>query len=624
MNGSGKQEVILVERLSLSNFLYLLVTGHANRKSFYVVPDTIIRYLMDIPFFLNIQKKYISKIEFSDFPGSYFTAEEEGYQTVVDSLFEKNADNLYLKIAMAYCGNPLYQLALKKEFYNRYSQQRVKTYTILKYLSEQYRDIPVFFIPADCEDIISSLSPQFINRSSISVPQVFSLLYLIHTSVKTAFFLCLFPVFLLIIAAGYAFRGFDLKPGKKTFDFGFDNFNNGINFKKPYEFFFLFDFHKIHPKKTLQVIRNRFETGGNGGKTRLFFERLRYPYVEHDLVRVSPKFFAKNICGIFFCGGLYSFGKNLITSNWNHSYIVPALAVLKMTIGAEIFYSKYAVRVFIARDEYSPFHIVRTLVARSYGYRTIGFSHGDDCHHTAALNYLVFDTYAVWGEFYQDHLKKALRYSDTQMIGAGIYGLDKTFRFQNATRVPDKYRAIKKDFKLLGIFGSSFSPELYITKELTLHFYKTVLDLTEDYPGYYRVIKPKSDEFQDPEFMALLKNRERVVIEDTMWTYRLLSCLDALVCINITSIGLEGLMAGKKVFYYDVTNNKGHHAYAGTSDNLVAFDERTFAKNLNLYFKDGKYVSSDRIQAIRDYHGLSFDGNVVKRLRACCIDLLKK
>jgi hypothetical protein len=624
MTGSDRRNILLIEKLSLSNLIYLLVTGNANRESYFVYLDTIVSRLAKIPFFLKIQKKIIKKIEYADLPGSYFAAEEEGYQTAVDSIFDKNADNLFLRIAIKYCKDPLYRLALKKEFYNRYSQRRVKTFTILKYLSERFPDVPITFIPSDNEAIISSLSPRFITRSSFTIPPSVTILNHIRSWTKTALILCLFPVFLIIITAGYALRGFDGKPCIKNYDFGFDNFNTGINFKNPYEFFFLFDFKKLHPKKTLQVVRNKFETGENGSKTRLFFERLGYPYVEHDKVRVPLGFYVENICLEFLFGGLYAYAKNLFTSNWKESYVIPALAVMKMTIEAEIFYHQYDVRVFIARDEYSPFHIVRTLVARAHGNATIGFSHGDDCHHTAALNYLVFDKYAVWGEYYRDYLKKSLQHSDTAVIGAGIYGLDKTFCLQSRYHVPFKYRTIKNDFKLIGIFASSFTPELYITRERTLHFYKTVLDLTDNYSEYYRVIKPKGDEFSDPEFQELLKNRKRVIIEDTMWTYHLLSCLDALICINITTIGLEGLMAGKKVFYYDVTNNKNHHVYARYSEDLVAFDGSTLRRNLERYFNEGRYISPERIREILDYHGFRFDGNVVKRLRTCCFEQLNQ
>ncbi len=577
MTKSDGHSILLIEKLSLSNLIYLLVTGKTNRDSYFVYPDTIISHLGRIPFFFNIQQKITKKIEYADLPGSYFAAEEEGYQTAVDSIFDKNADNLYIKIAMAYCGDPLYRLALKKELYNRYSQQRVKAFTILKYLSETLPEVPITFIPSDNEAIIPLLSSGFINTSCCEIPSYIKFLNHIRSGIQIALTLGLFPFYLIIISAGYPFRGFNWKPHIKNYDFGFDNFNSGINFKNPYEFFFLFDFKKLHPKKTLQVVRNGFENSGNSSKTRLFFERLGYPYVEHDKVRIPLELYAKKICMKFLFGGFYSYVKNMFTSNWNGSYAIPALAVMKMTIGAEIFYSQNDVKVFIARDEYSPFHIVRTLVARAHGNATVGFSHGDDCHHTSALNYLVFDKYAVWGEYYRVHLKKSLQYSDTTVIGAGIYGLDKTFSFQSHHQIPLKYRIIKNEFKIIGIFASSFTPELYITKERTLHFYKTVLDLTENYSEYYRVIKPKGDEFNDPEFQELLRNRKRVIIENVMWTYRLLSSLDTLICINITTIGLEGLMAGKKVFYYDVTNNK-IISLCRYSEGLGAFEESTLKR----------------------------------------------
>jgi hypothetical protein len=624
MTGRDDSRILLIEELSVFIFIYHVLFRKKKWTGFFIHTTNTMNYLCKTPFFSKLLKEKIKKIEFADVPGAYFAAEEEGYQNAVDSLFEKNENNIYVKTCRDFCKDPLYVLALKKEFYNRYAQKRVKTFTMIKYLSEKFPNDHIVFVPLDNEEIVSQLSDSFVNCSSYSIPKSVISINSLMSALKAGFFLVAYPVFLVLIAGKFLLRGLEWKPQLKKYDFALDNFNNGINFKKAYDFFFLYDFKNIHPAKTLQVVRNSFENSSNGQKTRAFFESHHYPYIEQDKIKIPAGVFYSLICQNFVLGSFCSFFKHLFSTGWKLHYLIPSLAVMKMKIDAEIFSCQYDVKVFIAQDEYSPFHIVRTLVARNHGNSTIGFSHGDDCHHTAALNCLVFDKFAVWGEFYRNHLKKSLKYSDTIVAGAGLYGMDKTYHWQLETKIPSKYKSIRHDYKIIGIFGSSFTPELFITKELTIKFYKTVLDLTDQYDEYYRIIKPKGNEFDNPEFKQLLKEHKNVIIEENMWTYRLLPILDVLICINVTSIGIEGLIAGKKVFYYDVTNNRDHHIYATYSDFLVAFDEEKLHRNLNRYFIEGHYLPQELIEKISRTHGYRFDGNVVNRIRESCMDLLGK
>jgi hypothetical protein len=617
--------ILLIEELNVRSFIYLLVFNKKNWMSFFIHFSSGMNYFCKIPFFLKLLEGKIKKIKFADLPGAYFAAEEEGYQNAVDSIFEKNKNNVYVKTSLDFCKDSLYLLALKKVFYLEYAQKRVKTFTVIKYLSNKFPNLPITFIPLDNEEIVSQLSDSFVTISSYTIPKSIIIINSLISAIKSGFFLVSFPFLLILIIGKFLFtRGLDCNSQLKKFNFALDNFNGGINFEKAYDFFLFYDYKKIHPAKTLQVIRNSLESSLNDQKTRDFFETNHYPYIEMDKITIPVTVFNSIICKNFIFGNAHSFLKHLFSTEWNSQYLFPSLSVMIMKIKAEIFYHQYDVKVFIARDEYSPFHIVRTLVARAHGNATIGFSHGDDYLPTSSTNYLVFDKFAVWGEFYQKIFINSLKYSDTIIVGAGVYGLDKTYNWQLKNKVPLRYKSIRENFKIIGIFASSFDSELYVTKELTIKFYKTVLDLTDQFEGYYRIIKAKGDEFDDPEFMELLKGHKNVIIEEKMWTYRLLPILDIIICINATSVGIEGLVAGKKVFYYDVTNNKDQHIYATYSDFLVAFDEEKLDRNLKRYFIGGQYLPQELIDKITRSHGYKFDGNVINRIRDSCMDLLRE
>lgn len=624
MTESDDAHILLIEELTVLSILYLLSFKKKNWTCFFIHISNRMNYVYRIPFVFKLLEKKIKKIEYADLPGAHFTAEEEGYQNAVDSIFEKNKNNIYVKASLDFCKDPLYLLALKKIFYEEYAQKRVKTFTMIKYLSEKFPNVPITFIPLDNEEIVSQLSDSIVHNSSYTIPRTINIINSSISPIKSVFFLVSFP-FILILGAGmFLFRGLDWNPQVKKYNFAIDYLMAGVNLEKLFHFFLFYDFKKIHPAKSLQVIRGPLENSLNGQKTRTFFETHRYPYTEMEKIKIPVTIFKSLIFENFIFGNIHSFLKHLFSTGWKSHYSHPSLAIMLMKIEAEIFYHQYDVKVFIARDEYSAFHIVRTLVARSHGNFTVGFSHGDDCHHAAYMNYIVFDKFAVWGEFYRNHHEKSLKHSNTVIAGAGIYGLDKTYNWQLKNKVPLRYKSIRQEFKIIGIFASSFAPEIFITKELTMKFFKTVLDLTDQYEGYYRIIKQKTDELDDPEFKELLKGHKNVIIEEKMWTYRLLPILDVLICSNMTSIGIEGLVAGKKVFYYDVTNNKDHNIYATYSDFLVAFDEEKLDRNLNRYFIEGQYLPQELIDKITKSHGYKFDGNVINRIRESCMDLLQQ
>jgi hypothetical protein len=294
---------------------------------------------------------------------------------------------------------------------------------------------------------------------------------------------------------------------------------------------------------------------------------------------------------------------------------------MKMTMDAEITSEYLDIKVFISRDDYSTVHIVRTLVAHKHNNRTVGFQFADYSDHDL-LSHIVYDKYALWGEFHRKFHERALQYSGTEVIGANLYGSDEIFRLINSGYIPEKYATIKKDHRIVAIVSSSFDPEIFLTKEITMDFYKTVLDITNNYPDVFRIIKAKRSECLTPKVRDLIKNYENVLIEEELSTYNFLPVPDLLVCIWASSIGLESIMAGKKVVYYDQTDPKWRHPYAKYSPDLVAFNKIELEKNLEKILRNGEYIDPSILEWIKGYHGYKFDGKVMERFKKMCLELL--
>lgn len=604
-----KSELLIIEAPGISSLLYAWLRRKKYEQTVYIHDTRLSGFFRP--------GTWIKKLEYADIPGSFFEVGEEGYSRGLDAIAEKYPGNLYATIAQRFCGDPLYRYALKKEIFNRYTEKRMKSYTFLLRLIEDLKNRSVVFVPADNEDVTAFFPEAAQQKGAWHVPPFFRIKNRIESLLASGIFYLLFPAFLAGVAAKNASRGLKLSVQKKEYPFALDIYNPGINRKKRgYNAFFLYDRGMFHHSKILHVIRNRFDNSAGAGQTREFYENYDFPYVESDTIPVPVRYYLETVIRDLVIRSIIDAIKGIFSEK-NHRILIPALAVMKMKIDAEIFYLHYDVRVFIMRDEYSPFHIARTLVAHSAGNKTFGFSHGDDCHHSGYINCIVCSTFGLWSTYYRRHLAKALEHTKTEIIGAGIYGLDKTHAWEGEGRIPQKYREIAKNHQIILIFGSSFSPDLYITRELTLEFYKTILDLTDAYTDAIRVIKPKGDEFEDPDFKEVIRGHERVILEDSVWTYRVLPVADLVICINVSTIGLEALMTGKKVLYYDVTANR-HHAYAAYSEYLVAFDPETMKRNIHRILVDGEYIDPDLITTIRHEHGFRYDGRVAERVREIC------
>ncbi|MBN2735022.1 MAG: hypothetical protein JXQ82_09230 [Methanomicrobiaceae archaeon] len=565
---------------------------------------------------------FCQNLNFSDFEESYFEAEEEGYNYGVDALYEKYAENSYFKFIFKLNADPLLECAIKKELFNRYLWKRIRAFTLLKYLA---KDCTVFLIPKEGEDPSSFLSPEFLAECHFHVPQISTDFYRI-ISVISRYFWHLCFVFAIIPVGMLFLRNGLMKQKKQShFQFALDTYNTGINRQKGYHEFFLYDQDQFHPSRILHVVRNRLEDSKHGHQTRAFFKRYGIHYAEINRLPVSLNFFIRRIIGDFGINGFISFIKGIFNRNNRAFCVIPALAVARTILLTEVLYETFKIDVYIARDEYAPNHVVRTAVAHKYDGSTIGFSHGDCSIRARSWNYICVDKFLLWGDFYKNLLQKSFMYTPTEIIGAGIYGLDKTYQWALEEKIPVRYQKIVGKYKIVLVCGSSFYPEEYITQELTLLFYKDAINLLSSYTDVFVIIKPKGSEFQDiPEFQHLIDENARIIVDNDSWTYRLIPIVDLVICINATSVGIEALMAEKKVLYYDVTENHDYHPYVRYDERLVSYDKETLGKNIELVLDRGLYVEKDVIDLICRTHGYQFDGCVTERFKKECCALAEK
>jgi hypothetical protein len=599
----GVRRVLLIETIHFSSIVYLLAAGRKFDAVLYLFASPRMLALCRLLHHLFPDPE---KIEYADFPGSYFDSQEAATQTINDSLFDERPENLYVRMGLRFCRSPLSELAMRNELNIRYTYYRAKALILLRYLGE--RNGEIWFFPRDSVVIGT---PEISITDLARIPFIACVRNALADRLRALLWFCATPFILCGVAAVLLGRGLETAPVRRQhYRVGYDMPDSGVQWHRGYHEFFLYDSADFHPRNVLHVYRGSL----HDERTRRVFERYGYPCANFSQCTVPLPLYLGRVVWDFLIMGCWSWATGIFSEK-SPSMCIPALAVMKMTLEAEIFYAHYDIDAFVARDDFNPFHIIRTLVAREHDNRTVSFSIGD--YSIQNINYILFDTYALWGEFYGEFHKKSLQYTNTSVIGAGIYGIDKTHEFLERGYIPEKYRELVASSRLILIAGTSYAPDIFVTKETQLAFYRTVLEATDAFPDVIRVIRPKADEYLDPDFMALFSGFERVYIETELWIYRVIPVCDLIICLGSTSIGIESLLAGKRVLFYDNMGWK-RHIYAPYSEYLVAFTREELDRNLVRILLDDTYLDDATLQAIRSRHGFRFDGQVVERFRAIC------
>jgi hypothetical protein len=587
------KKILFIEKMNFLGFLYYLFNFWRIKEVIFLSENKIFS-LPRLKSLLIWNNNKMKRLQFKDFPGSYFLVGKEGSINSIEKFYNAHKEeNVIIDFLMKFKNNFAVEIALQKILLRDYVVGRVKTFVFLKKIIEQ-KDEKIIFIPEDNIDFLLYLSfnPKSLNQG--------------YTVPKTIIYVNIFKEFvqkfsLIFYATGLI--GFLLRRGfsyrKRTsiikYDIGFDIYDNGINFDNLYHDTFIYGKGVFQPKKVFHVVRNSLKDK----KTKDYFSKKQYPYVEFGKVSMSVNYFVKRIIIDFYLNALITAIKIFFFNSQQTVFIKPSIKVVYFTL------------------------------ANEHGLKTVGFDHGDVCVIDYPRSHLYFDYYCVWGGFTSEIIyRRALSHARkvgkrVEVIGAGIYGMDDSYKAIKENKIPRKYKDVAQQYKIILVFLSSWHPEENITKEHHIQFLHAVSSLTKRYEDIYIVVKPKMDcdnFVKDPEFKAVMP-KDRVIIDCTTGTYNLFPLGDLILTIGVSTIGLEGLMAKKKVVYYNINMLGEYHPYSRYDNSLVANSLEEFNKNVDRALK-GDYINEKTWRKIIKMHGFRFDGNVRDRFRKVVFEAL--
>jgi hypothetical protein len=322
-------------------------------------------------------------------------------------------------------------------------------------------------------------------------------------------------------------------------------------------------------------------------------------------------------------------------------------------IKAELLLQYLTVKVIVFRTDYPLFYHVLTIVANKKDIKTVSMCHGDIITLGPQLYGDVFDYFFLWGDFYRKKhgpFMKGIR----NMVAVGPPNTDHIYLNMAKKNEFDWTMEIKNNGKkIVAVFATSFSNEdshLIKTKAILLHFYKVVFDWAKGqddiFPNallfhFYRVVfdwakgrndiflfvKPKSvdHEFKHSEFQNLLLSfpSDRILIDPVIDPYDLLSVTDWCICTNSSSLGVEALVSGIPVTYFDARQLRDYHIYRKYYNRLVARNQEELVEYLNYGLENG--LPEKVIKEIRRNHyaGHEFDGKCFVRIKKIFSELLE-
>ena len=601
--------VLVVECLGLGSWLYAAAVRWRFERAHYASEGWLIRRLGLAPVMARLAG--LTPMRFEDFPGSYFDVQRETVGHANDAFHDAHGrGHPLLDVLLACKGDGLLDVALRKAVLLYYTLPRVKAWVFLEEMVRRHGH--VVFVPRDNLPFARYIaSPWGPTVERCRVPTAARVLNALREALAR---LLVAPAVLIMLGELVWRRG--LRRATKTprtWPVAFDMFSSGIAWDRPRSDEILYDGKEFTPQRVLHVVRDRLVDEA----TRRHFEANGYPYVEFGRVPL-PAGRSLVTAGRAIGHTLRVLHRILAGSHASLDYLVPFLAVLRAVLEHEAFFAHHRVGVFVARDEYSIESVVRTALIHEHGGKTVGFTRGDDAYTSRSNQNIAMDVLCYPSAYQRDLLHPGnAGCGATAIIGVGVYGLDDTFRAIQAGRIPPKYADIAGTYRVVGAFPTSFATDFCITREHLLSFYRAVLALEDMYDDVYVIVCPKNPETgsRNPDVQDLLSHsRGRVVIEETISTYEIIPLCDLMICMACTSVGLEGLTAGKRVLYLEETGFRDH-PYRRYDDRLVAWTVDELTRSVKWVLDDGGYVAPSTLERIREYHGLCFDGQVTERLR---------
>jgi len=217
-----------------------------------------------------------------------------------------------------------------------------------------------------------------------------------------------------------------------------------------------------------------------------------------------------------------------------------------------LYLRNYKCRAMLCFDDYSPVHIIRTLLYRQHNIKTFGVQHsmGGGLYAGPSLAYICFDKYLIWGEYYKEIF--APFWNDLDLVKLSYNRIDNYLRKRRSI-INENVGIVKHDNKkvilVLLPHVKCFHDKSFRNTEEMIKFLKKVdEDIYSKATIYVRLQKMEGlEEFRD----KINNNNIKFQVSDSHTTTEWIDCSDLVVVAAGSGAMCECAFLGKKMILYD-------------------------------------------------------------------------
>lgn len=302
-----------------------------------------------------------------------------------------------------------------------------------------------------------------------------------------------------------------------------------------------------------------------------------------------------------------------------------ARRVLFAMFQEEGFLEHWAPKVYLARDDHSLTHIIRTIVFNRRGLKTIGVPHSTYLPQGLLPNfaYIYYDAFCVYGLGYvEKNWPKWL--SSNRAIAFGFDQNDETCRLVRNGVAEKTIRERYPYAVILGWLPPATNPSGGVCHSRILDTVEGVNEICRRHPEVGIVVKPRHSDI--PFYKKLISDgvlcARAHLLDREISTPHLLAASDVIVSSTISSTFVQAVCAGKKkvvtVDYFDWNA----HPFRAYSPSLVVADSSQLTKRVEEMLVDEGIDHEGLVNLQNDFDPFS-DGHAVLRFKAEALRLLE-
>jgi len=308
-----------------------------------------------------------------------------------------------------------------------------------------------------------------------------------------------------------------------------------------------------------------------------------YSYTDNNLYKLTPKIFLiilKTQIKVLLFSFIAVFG-----FRFNRESVIMTKSLIKALYGffeknLELTNVKY--KVELVKNDYNPRHVIDSIVLEKYGVKSIGIQHAGTPYDCPQLNFVEFDVYSIWGDYYANFFKegwKDLRLAKTgrEIIDSMVIMNSNNEKIESINNKLDlKYGKTK--FRIIFLFsGPNYLTRESMWKELYKGF-KEVSKLNFEFQIICRLREDshKSHPFIKETMDFAISNSCFITEQLEFTTQELMLIADLIITPNSSFAINEALVINKDVYTFDLTGNAkllfanyGAGLVIDSADNLI-------------------------------------------------------